>query len=128
MQNQVTNHQDATNETIKQKDKNIRGLQQDNEILRIELSKHKYTVENLTKDLNDKIEELRDLMKNKRKSPRPTSSYGHKNKNVSIFPTKRNCSNSSSGCFDYLIQRLLSFSFIHFQFIGWLLRFTITGV
>ncbi|KAL3286755.1 hypothetical protein HHI36_001248 [Cryptolaemus montrouzieri] len=79
---QLTNHQDVKNETIKQKDKCIKGLQQDNEILRIELSRQGVTIQNLTKDLNDKVEEIRDLMKNRRKSPRPSSSYGQKHKNL----------------------------------------------
>ncbi|XP_044746400.1 protein lava lamp-like isoform X2 [Coccinella septempunctata] len=82
LSNQVSNQQNVTNETIKQKDKHIKGLQQDNEVLRIELSKQRYTVENLTKDLNDKMEEIKDLMRNKRKSPRPSSSYGQRNKNL----------------------------------------------
>ncbi|XP_045483051.1 protein Daple-like isoform X1 [Harmonia axyridis] len=82
LSNQVTSHQGAVNETIKQKEKYIRGLQKDNEILRIELSKQKYTIENLDKELNDKVEEIKDLMKNKRRSPRPISSYGQRNKNM----------------------------------------------
>lgn len=81
-QNKVSNQQDVTNDTMKQKDKYIKGLQQDNEILRIELSKQRYTMDNMKKDLNDKVEEIKDLMRSRRRSPRPMSSYGQKNKNV----------------------------------------------
>ncbi|KAK9871920.1 hypothetical protein WA026_015168 [Henosepilachna vigintioctopunctata] len=79
--NQVTNQQDALYDTIKQKDKYIRGIQQDNEILRIELSKQRVIVENLTKNLNDKMEEIKELMRSRRKSPRPSSTYGQRSKN-----------------------------------------------
>lgn len=69
---------------LKQKDQQIKKLQQENELLKIEIAKEKCASENKSKELQEKNDDINVLNKRIRSS-RPSTAYKHRPENVIMY-------------------------------------------